>query len=360
MKKPKTGQANGKISRNRILAVVMVALGIFALVVAAGVTTGFNTKQEVVLSGRTMGTTYHIKAVVSGKMSADFLGLAVTKRLEAINRSMSVYDPESEISRFNRANIGALVPVSADLLTVFLVGKRIHEMTGGAWDATVGPLVNLWGFGPGKAPERLPDDAEVEKALSRVGFGAISLKGEGNLEKKRNGLFLDFGSIAKGYGVDAVASLLREKNIRHFLVEIGGEVYGEGSRIDGKPWRVGINTPQRGAAVGDLFQVRSLKGQALATSGDYRNFLEVGGRIWTHVIDPRTGRPVENGVTSVSVLADSAVFADGLATALMVMGPEEGLALVNRLSGVECLLIVRKPDGGLEVFSSDSWVVQPQ
>jgi len=360
MKKPKTGQANGKISRNKLLIVIMVALGVFALVVAAGVTTGFNTKQEVVLSGRTMGTTYHIKAVVSGKMSADALGLAVTKRLEAINRSMSVYDPESEISRFNRADKGALVPVSADLLTVFLVGKRIHEMTGGAWDATVGPLVNLWGFGPGKAPERLPDDVAVRDALFRVGFGSISLQGEGNLEKKRDGLFLDFGSIAKGYGVDAVASLLREKNIRHFLVEIGGEVYGEGSRIDGKPWRVGINTPQRGAAVGALFQVRTLEGQALATSGDYRNFLEVDGRIWTHVIDPRTGHPVENGVTSVSVLADSTVFADGLATALMVMGPEEGLALVNRLSGVECLLIVRKSDGGLEVFPSDSWVVQPQ
>ncbi|BCS98893.1 FAD:protein FMN transferase [Desulfoluna limicola] len=360
MKQTKTGQAHGKISRNKLLMVIMVALGIFALVVAAGVTTGFNTKQEVVLSGRTMGTTYHIKAVVSGKMSADALGLAVTKRLDAINRSMSVYDPHSEISRFNRADKGTLVPVSADLLTVFLMGERIHKMTGGAWDATVGPLVNLWGFGPGKAPEHLPDDAAVEKALARVGYGAISMKGDGHLVKKRAGLFLDFGSIAKGYGVDAVASLLREKNIRHFLVEIGGEVYGEGSRIDGNPWRVGINTPQRGAAVGDLFQVRTLKGQALATSGDYRNFLEVGGRIWTHVIDPRSGRPVENGVTSVSVLADSAIFADGLATALMVMGPEAGLDLVNRLSGVECLLIVRKPDGGLAVYPSDTWVAQPQ
>lgn len=360
MKKPETRLANGKISRNRLLVVVMVAFGIFALVVAAGVTTGFNTKQEVILSGRTMGTTYHIKAVVSGKMSADSLGLAVTNRLSVINESMSVYDAQSEISRFNRAEKGDLVPVSPDLLRVFSVGERIHELTGGAWDATVGPLVNLWGFGPEKVPNRLPDDAEVEQALSRVGFGAISRQGEEGLVKKRAGLILDFGSIAKGYGVDAVARLLREKKIRNFLVEIGGEVYGEGHRMDGKPWRVGINTPQRGAAVGDLFQIRILKGQALATSGDYRNYLEVDGRIWTHVIDPRTGRPVENGVTSSSVLADSAVFADGLATALMVMGPEKGIPLVNRLPGVECLLIVRKLDGTLETFASDNWVVQSQ
>jgi thiamine biosynthesis lipoprotein len=360
MKKTKTGQAKGAISRNRLLAVVMVAFGIFALVVAAGVTTGFNTKQEVTLSGRTMGTTYHIKAVVSGKMSADALGLAVTNRLSEINGSMSVYDDQSDISRFNRAGKGVLVPVSPDLLRVFTVGERIHDLSAGAWDATVGPLVNLWGFGPAKAPDRLPGDAEVEQALSRVGFGAISRQGDEGLVKTRDGLFLDFGSIAKGYGVDAVARLLREKKIRHFLVEIGGEVYGEGHRMDGKPWRVGINTPQRGAAVGDLFQVRTLKGQALATSGDYRNYLEVDGRIWTHVIDPRTGRPVENGVTSASVLADSAVFADGLATALMVMGPEKGLPLVNRLPGVACLLIVRKPDGTLDLFASDTWVVQPR
>lgn len=359
MEQPTAKEKHGKVSRSRLLGAILVALGLFALVVAAGVTTGFQTKQEVLLSGRTMGTTYHIKAVVSGKMSADALGLAVAQRLTAINRSMSVFDPESEISRFNRAGKGERVPVSSDLLTVFAVGTRIHSLTDGAWDATVGPLVNLWGFGPETAKEHPPDDAEVARVLSRVGFESISREGEG-LVKNRAGLFLDFGSIAKGYGVDAVAVLLREKKIRNFLVEIGGEVYGEGHRLDGDPWRVGINTPQRGAAASEFFQVRTLGGQALATSGDYRNFREVDGRIWTHVIDPRTGRPVENGVTSVSVLADSTVFADGLATALMVMGPEKGLPLVNRLKGVECLLIVRKPSGALAMFASEGWVVPPE
>ncbi|WP_300670386.1 FAD:protein FMN transferase [Desulfoluna sp.] len=352
-----TKQARGKISRNRLLVIIMVLFSLLALVVAAGVTTGFRAKQEVVLTGRTMGTTYHIKAVVSGKMSSDILAQAVTRRLAEINRSMSVYDPESEISRFNRAEQGESVSVSSDLLTVFSVGSRIYALTDGSWDATVGPLVNLWGFGPAKAAERLPEDAEVAQALARVGFGAISRQGETRLVKNQAGLYLDFGSIAKGYGVDAVARLLREKKIHHFLVEIGGEVYGEGLRMDGTPWRVGINTPERGAMVGDLFQVRPLKGQALATSGDYRNYREVDGRIWTHVINPRTGRPVDNGVTSASVLAGSAVFADGLATALMVMGPEKGLPLVNRLDGVECLLVVRKPGGDLQVFASDAWVV---
>ena len=346
-----------KISKNKLLAIIMVAFGLFALVVAAGVTTGFNVKQEVILSGRTMGTTYHIKAIVTGKMSADVLALAVDKRLEAINKSMSVFDPQSEISKFNAGEKGQATPVSEDLLTVFSVGNRIYKLTHGAWDATVGPLVTLWGFGPGTVPGRYPDDSELAEALSRVGFASIS-KGTGDsLVKGRKGLYLDFGSIAKGYGVDAVAGVLRGKKIHHFLVEIGGEVYGEGKRMDGKPWRVGINTPERGAAVEDLFQVRTLQAQALATSGDYRNFLKMGDRVWTHVIDPRTGRPVENGVTSASVVADSAVFADGLATALMVMGPEKGLRLVNQLPGVECLLLVRSSDGDLDAFASDAWVV---
>lgn len=346
-----------KISRSKLLAIITCAVGLFALVVAAGVTTGFNTKQEVLLSGRTMGTTYHIKAVISGKISADRLGHAVTDRLLAINHSMSVYDPMSELSGFNRGKKGEAVPVSSDLLQVFSVGKRIYDLTDGAWDATVGPLVTLWGFGPGKSPEHYPEEEEVKLALSRVGFGAISRQGEDSLVKKRSDLFLDFGSIAKGYGVDAVATLLREKNVRHFLVEIGGEVYGEGRRMDGKRWRVGINTPERGSSVDDLFQVRTLKGQALATSGDYRNFLQRGDRVWTHVIDPRTGRPVENGVTSASVVASSAVFADGLATALMVMGPEKSLRVVNELPDVECLLLVRTPQGKLQAFASKGWVV---
>ncbi len=351
------GQNIEKISRNKLLVVIMGAIGLFTLVIAAGVTTGFNTKQEVLLTGRTMGTTYHIKAVVSGKISAQSLDRSVTDRLVAINHSMSVYDPMSEISRFNRAEKGEAVSVSSDLLHVFSVGRRIYDLTDGAWDATVGPLVTLWGFGPGKSPERYPEDEAVAAALSRVGFDAISRHGEGTLVKTRSELVLDFGSIAKGYGVDAISDLLREKGVRHFLVEVGGEVYGEGRRMDGHPWRVGINTPERGAAVDDLFQVRTLQGHALATSGDYRNFLKKGERIWTHVIDPRTGRPVENGVTSASVVARSAVFADGLATALMVMGPEKSLNIVNGLPDVECLLLVRTSEGRLNAFASKGWVV---
>ena len=359
MSRAAENEKKGGITRNRVRVVLAVIFGVFALVVAAGVTIGFKTRQEVVLSGKTMGTTYHIKAVVTGKMSADHLQRLVDERLAAINRSMSIFDPESEISAFNRASTGETVAISAGFEEVMREGRRIFDLTQGAWDATVGPLVDLWGFGLKKKPDVYPDATAIETALFRVGFSEIVLE-DGTLTKKRDGISLDLGSIAKGYGVDALAQLLSRKGIENYLVEVGGEVYAHGHRMDGKPWRVGISSPERGAISGELFQVRTLSGQALATSGDYRNYVEMNGRIWTHVIDPRNGRPVENGVSSASVEADSTLFADGLATALMVMGAEKGLALVNELPGVECLLIVRSPGGGLTVHASKGWVSSSQ
>lgn len=349
----------GKISRNRLLLVAMVILGVCAMVVTLGVTLGFQSEREVVLSGKTMGTTYHIKAIIRGKMSADHLQRLVDERLVAVNRSMSIFDPKSEISRFNRAGVEEPVAISPGFQKVMVEGMRIHGLTKGAWDATVSPLVELWGFGRGEAPTRIPQKAQIAEALKKVGLQGVGMR-ENALVKRQEGLSLNLGSIAKGYGVDALAELLKAKNVNDFLVEVGGEVYAEGHRKDGRVWRVGISSPERGAVSGDLFQVRTLQGQALATSGDYRNYLEVNGRIWTHVIDPRTGYPVENGITSASVQAGSTLMADGLATALMVMGAEEGVRLVESLKGVECLLIERTPGGDLRTHASSGWVSSAQ
>jgi len=173
----------------------------------------------------------------------------------------------------------------------------------------------------------------------------ILLSGDKALVKRTAHVQLDLASIAKGYGVDQVSALLRNTGYADFLVEIGGEVYASGIRSDGKPWRIGINRPDKDARHDDVYKVVRLHNAGFATSGDYRNFFERHGRRYSHVIDPRTGYPVSNAVVSASVIADSCTFADGLATALMVLGPEKGLGVVAALDGVECLIIVREDDG---------------
>ena len=163
---------------------------------------------------------------------------------------------------------------------------------------------------------------------------------------------LDLGSIAKGYGVDQVARLLEEHRIGNFLVEIGGEVFAAGRRKDGQKWKIGINTPRKDAPPDQLYQVVQLSDQACATSGDYRNFFEIDGRRYSHVIDPRTGYPVANGIVSVSIIAGDCTFADGLATAVMVVGIQEGMALIDSLKGVEGLIVTRENGGALKNYFS--------
>jgi thiamine biosynthesis lipoprotein len=169
---------------------------------------------------------------------------------------------------------------------------------------------------------------------------------------------LDLNSIAKGFAVDRVCGLLAAGGYKNYLVEIGGEVYAAGVRADGKNWRVGINRPQKDAAIDEVYKAVSLADQALATSGDYRNFFEIDGVRYSHVIDPRSGYPVSNGVVSVSIIAENCTLADGLATAIMVMGPAKGIQLVNQLNNVECFIIVEKPDGRLIDFYSTGFATQ--
>jgi thiamine biosynthesis lipoprotein len=190
-----------------------------------------------------------------------------------------------------------------------------------------------------------------------VGFDRIRLDPSGTISKTDPAVTLDLASIAKGYGVDAIARLLGDEGFDHFLVEIGGEVYARGRRKDGKPWRVGINRPDRQAAFNDVYQAVPLTDRAMATSGDYRIFFQVDGQSYSHILDPRTGRPVTNGVVSATVVADNCTVADGLATALMVMGPEKGVALVNRLPSVACLIVVRQADGTLTDHPSSGFVI---
>jgi thiamine biosynthesis lipoprotein len=191
--------------------------------------------------------------------------------------------------------------------------------------------------------------------MKNIGFDRIRIAEPNFLVKNPATVTLDLNSIAKGFAVDRVSGLLAGGGFENYLVEIGGEIYAAGVRADGKNWRVGINRPQPDAAFNEVYKAVSLANRAFATSGDYRNFFEIDGVRYSHVIDPRTGYPVSNGVVSVSIIADNCTLADGLATAIMVMGPEKGLQLVNQLNNVECFIVVEKPDGRLLDFYSQGF-----
>jgi thiamine biosynthesis lipoprotein len=315
---------------------------------------------ETTFKGSTMGTTYMVKVVGDRFAKVDHLKPLIEARLETVNRSMSTFRPDSEIGRFNAVDhAGEPFAPSEDFLAVMRVAAEIHAATDGAWDGTLDPLITLWGFGREQHGDRVPTAAEIEALLPRVGFGRITITAEGHLVKADGRLTLDLASIAKGYGVDAVARLLQDRGYGDFLVEVGGEVYAAGRRTDGKPWRVGINRPDRGAGFSEVYKVVALTDKGFATSGDYRNYFEAEGRTYSHILDPRTGYPVVSGVVSASVLADTCTLADGLATALMVMGPEAGLALVERLSKVEALIVVRTEDGQLHEHASKGFAAAP-
>lgn len=329
------------------------------LSVAAAAGPACRRRSEQKLEGRTMGTTYHVTLVGATAARAAALQPEIDRRLEEVNDSFSTYRPQSELSRFNRlARAGEPFPVSADFERVMATAARVHELSGGAWDGTVLPLVELWGFGAAGPVREPPADEEVKARLADVGFPLIEVRGA-SLVKRRASVALDLASIAKGYGVDAVAGVIRGAGLRDFIVEVGGEVVASGTRRDGRPWRVGINRPSPDAAPDELLGVVHLRDQAFATSGDYRNFLVKDGVRYSHVLDPRTGRPVRNGVVSVSVLAPDCTLADGLATAVMVMGAEAGIALLERLDGVEGLVVVEAEGGRFEEHRSRGFRLEP-
>ncbi len=304
------------------------------------------SEKEFLFTGKTMGTTYAVRVVA--RQEPDELGGKIDDRLARINDALSTYRPDSEISRFNRwSDPTEPFPISEDFMKIMVVARQLHQLTQGAWDGTIDPLVTLWGFGRDAPMNDLPEETEIKKRLERVGFHKIAVTEDGALLKTDPSLSLDMASIAKGYGVDQVAELVAGEGIRNFLVEIGGEVFASGVSKEGRPWKVGINRPESTAAADAAYLSLPLTDRALATSGDYRIFFEKDGRRYSHIIDPRTGWPVANGVVSVSILADACTFADGLATAVMVMGSSAGIPLIDELPNIEGIIIVRGADGAL-------------
>jgi FAD:protein FMN transferase len=312
--------------------------------------TGTAPAKEYTIQGRTMGTFYSVKLISSKNQSMDLWQKKIDTRLAQINAGLSMYDPDSDLSRFNRTDAGQPFRLSADFARIMDTAQRVFTLTGGAWDGTVKPLVDLWGFGTRQPTDTLPDPAAITQALALTGFEHLVFENN-HLKKTKPGFTLDLGSIAKGYGVDALAQILTRAGMDDFLVEIGGELYGSGVNRHKKPWSVGIAHPLKTGSDAGIYKVIALKNKAIATSGDYRNYFEFQGKVYSHIIDPKTGFPVDNHVVSASVIADTCTFADALATALIVMDPKEGLALVDRLEHVECLIIQKTPAGFTEFAS---------
>ena len=331
------------------------ALLIFFLFVFAGC--GF--QKQVTFSGKTMGTTYHITVVTGFFENTKALKDQIDMRLDEINRSMSTYKEDSEISRFNALKqAGKKFYITDDFFNVMTVAQHIYQLTGGAWDGTVEPLVTLWGFGKSENKKRIPTQSEIDALLADIGFDNIEISADRYLVKRKAFISLDFASIAKGYGVDQIAALIKMNHIKNFLVEIGGEVCAAGLRKDGKNWEIGINRPETNAPFDQIYKVVYLQDKGFATSGDYRNFFECQGKRFSHIIDPRNGYPVNNGIVSVSIVADTCTFADGLATAVMVLGHKKGLELVNNLENTECLIVVRTDNETLIDYYSKGFISQ--
>jgi thiamine biosynthesis lipoprotein len=306
-------------------------------------------------SGPTMGTVYKVKVVLPEPGTADPATLQglIAAELDHVNALMSTFRPDSELSRFNAHASTSPFPLSAPTFEVFQLALGISEQTGGVFDITVGPLVNAWGFGPDSVPATPLSDAEVASLLAHTGYGKLTLDPDNlTVSKADPEVYCDLSAIAKGYAVDRVGLALEEAGFFDYMAEVGGEVRTRGLNAEGQPWRIGIVCPD--PTQGGLEQIVPLSGWSLATSGDYRNFYERDGVRYSHTIDPRTGRPITHNLASASVIHTECALADGYATALMVMGPEDALRWCEE-HDVIAFLIVREAEGHFRSLASPAF-----
>ena len=306
-------------------------------------------------AGEAMGSTYNVKiaGVSPGPDAQRRLQDAVHDALAGVDRRMSTYREDSELSRLNRHARGAF-PVSEELLSVLAAARAVSEASGGAFDVSVAPLVDAWGFGVEKRRE-VPAPSVLAARRASVDYRGLRLDARaGTVTKAAAGVQADLGGIAKGFAVDLAARALEARGIGHYMVEAGGEVRTRGLNASGEPWRIGIErpdaTPQR------AHFVIPLSGRAMATSGDYRIFYEHQGRRYSHEIDPASAAPIDHGLASVTVVAEDCMHADAWATALIVMGAQRGHALASRL-GLAAYFLARRPGGGFDELRTDAFAV---
>jgi len=285
--------------------------------------------QDVHFNGSTMGTTWSVSAhSLPENLDPGRLKNQLQQQLDQVNRLMSTYDPESEVSRFNRSASRDWFTLSQETFEVIELAQQVSDLTGGAFDITVGPLVELWGFGASARKEKLPSELQVAEQLAKVGYQKLELRQKPPAIRKRQPqLQIDLSAVAKGYAVDLLADLLQRNGVINYLVEVGGELRVSGMRPDKTPWKIAIEKPLEGTR--EVEKIFPLTGTGLATSGNYRNFYIENGQRYVHTINPVNGRPIYHQLGSATVLDPACARADALATALMVLGEARGRQLVE-------------------------------
>ncbi|MCE2569942.1 FAD:protein FMN transferase [Motilimonas eburnea] len=305
------------------------------------------TKPMVVVEGATMGTYYRVKVVTEGISDVAQFQAELDKRLELVNDQMSTYRPQSELSLFNQAQQSHRV--SADTIKVVKQGIELAHLTQGALDITLGPLVNLWGFGPDAKPKHLPTAQQIAERKAITGVEHLSFDGL-ILYKAIPELYVDLSSIAKGYGVDVLAEYIESLGEHHYLVDIGGELRMKGNNDKDLPWRIAVEKPVTTERA--IQKVVVPGNNAVATSGNYRNYFEENGERFSHMIDPNTGMPIKHKLVSVTVIGPSSMVTDGLATAIMVMGPKLGYDFASEQK-LAVYMIIKTDSGFVERYTQD-------
>lgn len=307
------------------------------------------------LNGYTMGTSYEIifgETVGTDKLST--LHSKIDSVLGAINQQMSIYIPDSDISKFNNQNDLSAISIPNMFSEVLERSLYWYHESHGSFDITVMPLVNEWGFGNKEVIQSLPLESKIKSILKYVGSDKLFLRNK-ILSKISNQVQIDLGAVAKGYAVDTIGEILSDSHINNYYIEIGGEIKCSGMNSVGNVWTIGIQSPNR-FIHGQIIEKVSLYNKAIATSGDYKNFVDLGGKYYSHAINPKTGYPIDNHIASVSVIAPNCMDADAIATALMIMHLKDGIHWVDSLKEIEAMWIIRKENGLFEFHTTNGFL----
>lgn len=295
-----------------------------------------------VLEGKTMGTFWRVSVVAVDQKRAEELRQKIQTQLDGDDQLLSTWKNDSALMRFNDSVSTSPWPVSEAMADIVTESLRIGQKTGGAMDVTVGPLVNLWGFGPAKQPLNTPTQEQIDSAKARTGLQHLSVinnAGRQYLQKDLPELYVDLSTVGEGYAADHLARLMTQEGLSRYLVSVGGALVSRGTNAEGRPWRVAIQKPtDRENAVQAVVDIN---GHGISTSGSYRNYYELDGQRISHVIDPQTGRPITHKLVSVTVIAPTALEADGWDTGLMVLGPEKAREVV-REQGLAVYMIMKQ------------------
>lgn len=330
------------------------AIIIFALTLLWGCDKPPTERPMLEIHGRTMGTFYGVKVVGDFPGGEQALQSQVDGLLKHYNDEISTYDPNSSLSKFNQFNSTQPFPISQDMADIVISSVRVGERTHGVLDVTVGPLVNLWGFGPDKRPIKTPTDAQIAAARAKVGIKRLHVEvssDHATMRKDHPDMYVDLSTVGEGFGADKVADFLESRGVHNYLVEIAGASRSRGLNAKGEPWRLAIQKP-----TDEIEEVQAIvqpDGRAISTSGSYRNYYELDGKRYSHIIDPVTGKPITHKLVSATVITPTALEADGLDTALMVMGPEKALAFAKEQH--LAVYLISKTDQGFKAEYTDAF-----